>query len=175
MKNKNYNIKALDIANYLIEYYNEVLEKPINNLKLQKLLYYIQAMWITEKNEELFEESIEKWKYGPVVAPVYFEFRHYGKNSIKSPLSELIIKDGRMYFEEFDKYKINLSEEEFSKIHNVATKYQDVNPFTLVEQTHNEPMWNNFKREILSGKKNLPYTFQEIKKYYSEKEDKPWN
>jgi len=169
------NVEAIDIANYIIEYYNETLEKPINNLKLQKLLYYIQAMWITEKQKLLFNDDIEKWKYGPVVPNVYFEFRHYGKNPIKAPLSTLSIEKDKMKFVEFNKNKINLSTEDFKKIDRVANRYKNTDPFNIVEQTHNEPMWSNYKNKILSGKRHLLYNPNEINKHFSKEDKKPWN
>ncbi|WP_136264516.1 type II toxin-antitoxin system antitoxin SocA domain-containing protein, partial [Streptococcus pyogenes] len=54
---------ALFVANYIIEYSNKKGYK-INNLKLQKLLYFVNVRNILENGAPLFEESMEKWKYG---------------------------------------------------------------------------------------------------------------
>ena len=50
----------------------------ISNLKLQKLLYYAQAWFLALYDRPLFEERIEAWVHGPVVPPVYREFKSWG-------------------------------------------------------------------------------------------------
>lgn len=72
---------ALFVANYIIEYSNKKGYK-INNLKLQKLLYFVNVRNILENGAPLFEESMEKWKYGPVVPDVYHEYKRFGAFSI---------------------------------------------------------------------------------------------
>lgn len=47
------------------------------NLKLQKLLYYAQAMNLCVNNSPLFENKIEAWESGPVVRDAYVNFRYY--------------------------------------------------------------------------------------------------
>lgn len=74
-----YNV--LDIARYVINYCNNN-NKHISNLKLQKILYFIQAGFYMNKGSECFEEEIEAWKYGPVIPEVYHEFKQYGSTSI---------------------------------------------------------------------------------------------
>ena len=77
--------KVLDIARYIINYSNEQ-QYGISNLKLQKLLYFVQAEFLafTEKKQPCFQEEIEAWGFGPVVPGVYKEFRQYGSSN--SPL-----------------------------------------------------------------------------------------
>ncbi len=53
---------ALFVANYIIEYSNNK-NYEINNLKLQKLLYFVNVRNIVENDVELFSEKMEKWKY----------------------------------------------------------------------------------------------------------------
>lgn len=56
---------------------------PIDNLKLQKLLYYAQGMHLAEYGEPLFSDDIEAWVHGPVVASVYGTYKHYGWTEIE--------------------------------------------------------------------------------------------
>ena len=60
--------KVLDICRHIINYSDEK-GYGISNLKLQKVLYFIQAYFVcfTEKKEPCFEENIEAWEFGPVV------------------------------------------------------------------------------------------------------------
>ncbi len=45
--------KAMDIAQYVVNYSIEK-DNPVSNLKLQKLLYYIQDAFLVEKGEPCF-------------------------------------------------------------------------------------------------------------------------
>jgi uncharacterized phage-associated protein len=46
-------------------------ENDLTNLKLQKILFYAQAESLRETGNALFSDTIEAWKYGPVVPAVY--------------------------------------------------------------------------------------------------------
>ena len=66
-------MNAIDIARYLVQK-NADLNKPITNLKLQKILYYVQGYSYKNLNEEAFHDPIYKWPYGPVIPTVYFAY-----------------------------------------------------------------------------------------------------
>jgi uncharacterized phage-associated protein len=55
---------------------------PITNLKLQKLLYYAQGWILALADRPLFDDRIEAWPHGPVVPPVYGEFKKWQWNPI---------------------------------------------------------------------------------------------
>lgn len=67
---------VMDIARYVINYCIDI-GKPISNLKLQKLLYYIQTAFLLDKGKSCFNGIITKWRHGPVVVDVYNEFRKF--------------------------------------------------------------------------------------------------
>ena len=50
-----------------------VLKKqgPMTTWKLHKLLYYIQAWSLVWDDDVMFDDEIEAWSYGPVVASLY--------------------------------------------------------------------------------------------------------
>lgn len=73
--------KALDISMYIINYSNKK-DYGVSNLKLQKLLYFIQAYFLIEKDKPCFVEEIEAWNMGPVVKVVYNKFKQYGSTDI---------------------------------------------------------------------------------------------
>lgn len=60
----------------------------ITHLKLQKLLYYAQGVYVAITGKKLFEEEIEAWQHGPVVADIYNLFKSYGKNNITLQLND---------------------------------------------------------------------------------------
>lgn len=60
----------------------------ITHLKLQKLLYYAQGVFLAITGKKLFEEDIQAWQHGPVVAEVYDKFKIFGRNNIVVNLDE---------------------------------------------------------------------------------------
>lgn len=59
-------MQALTIAAYIIRQCEEE-NSPINNLKLQKILYYIQMQHLQRYGLPAFDSPIEAWRHGPVV------------------------------------------------------------------------------------------------------------
>lgn len=69
-------MKGLDVARYIIDKcYRE--GKPITNLHLQKVLYFVQGEYYRKTKEFLIDEDFLAWPYGPVLEDVYEEFRWY--------------------------------------------------------------------------------------------------
>lgn len=60
----------------------------ITHLKLQKLLYYAQGVYLALENKKLFEEPLIAWDHGPVVKEVYDEYCVFGRNQIIIPYTE---------------------------------------------------------------------------------------
>jgi uncharacterized phage-associated protein len=73
--------KARDIARYVVFYCHEH-EYPISNLKLQKILYFIQAYFLVEVGKPCFSDVIEAWDYCPIVPSVFKEYRIFGSLNI---------------------------------------------------------------------------------------------
>lgn len=74
-------MKAIQIANYVIKYCHEK-GFTISNLKLQKLLYFIQSSFLTNDLGICFEDDIEAWDFGPVVPSVYHQYKGFGSGNI---------------------------------------------------------------------------------------------
>lgn len=72
---------ANDIAMYII---NKCHDENIfiTNLKLQKILYFVQAIFVKNTNHFCFKDNMEAWAYGPVVPSVYRVYRRFGGNGI---------------------------------------------------------------------------------------------
>lgn len=54
----------------------------ITPMKLQKLIYFLYKKYLKETGNPLFSEPFEKWKYGPVLQSIYYEFNGFGANPI---------------------------------------------------------------------------------------------
>lgn len=109
---------ALDIAKYII---TKTLKEgyPVSNLKLQKLLYFVQGVMLVNCGRSAFEDHIEAWQYGPVVPDVYFNYSSYGATPIL--LS-------------YDNVDINGEEKKVADI--VIDSFLKTPAFALVNETH---------------------------------------
>lgn len=76
---KNHNV--LDIACFIINYCNDN-DLEINNLRLNKLIYFAQGNYMSLYDDILFEDKFEAWHYGPTLPIVFKEFSKYGSHSI---------------------------------------------------------------------------------------------
>lgn len=110
---------ALEVAKYIVK---ESIQRnsPVSNLKLQKLLYFVQGSSLVINKERAFEEDIIAWKYGPVVECVYYAYAMYGANDIIPP---------------FD-VKINLETNLQSIIDFVLENLLPISAIDLVNETH---------------------------------------
>jgi uncharacterized phage-associated protein len=112
---------AKEVAKYLIK------SLPVDNLKLQKLLYYSQATHIVLHNRvPLFPEDIEAWDYGPVVPGVYREYKPYGFDII--PGSD---------------DPTTLSVLEMRSVDMTMATFGNMTGTELINQTHHETPWKN--------------------------------
>ncbi|MBW4622042.1 MAG: DUF4065 domain-containing protein [Cyanosarcina radialis HA8281-LM2] len=64
---------CFDVASYFIDLANKT-GNTVNNLKLQKLVYYSQAWHLAIHGTPLFEEDFQAWIHGPVIP----ELKHPG-------------------------------------------------------------------------------------------------
>lgn len=60
---------VLDVSAYIFNRLNRL--GPVEAIKLQKLLYYCDAWSLADRGVPLFEDEIQAWKHGPVVASIY--------------------------------------------------------------------------------------------------------
>lgn len=68
---------VLDICRYIINCSYKNLD-GISNLKLQKILYFVQIQFLREYNKLCFIDNIEAWDFGPVIPKAYKEYSIYG-------------------------------------------------------------------------------------------------
>ncbi|MBO1055384.1 MAG: DUF4065 domain-containing protein [Dolichospermum sp. JUN01] len=119
-----YNVS--DIAQYLIHYANLEEDGMMTNLKLQKLLYYIQGFHLAIFDKPIFDEEIKAWQYGPVVEPVYHLYKKYGRNAL--PESD-----------DFNPEIIGVTDRELiDEVYGVYGKYTGT---VLANITHQEKPW----------------------------------
>ena len=65
---------ADEVARYIIGFFQEAGD-PVTNLKLQKLLYYVQGWSLALRDEPAFRDRLEAWVHGPVQPGVYGQYK----------------------------------------------------------------------------------------------------
>ena len=73
--------KTKEVVNYILQH--PKLRGKLTPMKLQKILYFAHGWHIAITGKPLINENVEAWKYGPVVASVYHEFKEYGNTPIQ--------------------------------------------------------------------------------------------
>lgn len=155
---------AMDVACAVVNYANEI-GHPISNLKLQKILYFIQGYYMQKEGTPFFGENIEAWPYGPVIAKVYMQFQQFGSNFIPSTryYTEITfdkidtIKFKKIYYNEhiFSIYDLRF-------VKQVVKKLNKYSASQLVSITHAQKPW---KDAIACGNKTI-ITKSSIRDYF---------
>lgn len=158
--------EVLDVCRYVINYSNKK-DYGISNLKLQKILYFIQAYFlITKPNIACFNERIEAWDFGPVVPVAYHEFKQYGSGNI--PYIKTYIKRDVNDIWGYTKVRFDeniISKKDKEKIRDVIDSFSQYSATDLVSLTHRQSPWINAFKEG----KNSEITTEAIKAYFNEK------
>lgn len=140
--------EALDVAKYIIN----TADGGVENLKLQKLLYYSQAvrLVLSEGKETLFDEPIEAWMYGPVVPCVYHHFKYNDFNKIPLVPDDDIV----------------LSEKDMEAIDIAVAFYSGFTGSELINRTHQEAPW---KDNYDANKRHIIIPTDQIYNYFKNK------
>lgn len=124
------NIK--DVCNYVIFRLTSEGDGSLSHLKLQKLLYYIQAWNLAYEKKPLFNGTFQAWIHGPVNRKVYNLFK-----DTKYMYSSITVKD----LDEVDFSFPNLSAEDKVFIDGVLEVYAPLSDVQLEKMTHDETPW----------------------------------
>ena len=80
---------ALLITNRLIEGAKENNDAPFTPMQLIKMVYIAHGWMLGLFGRSLIKQPVEAWKYGPVIADVYFAIKHYRNNPVDVTISGL--------------------------------------------------------------------------------------
>lgn len=74
------------VTNLIIDFANKI-DVNLTNLKLQKILFFVNGIYYSEKDEVLFAEEMRAWEYGPIIPEIYYEFKRFGSSSLNKTKS----------------------------------------------------------------------------------------
>jgi uncharacterized phage-associated protein len=86
--------EARKICNFLLANFDAV-EFDLTNLRVNKLLFFIQAGALRQMPEGLIRNHFEAWQYGPVIKPVFDAFKVHKENPITGPAEFLDYASGQ--------------------------------------------------------------------------------
>ena len=144
-------MSAIDLAKYVV-WYTDKQGVPITNLKLQKLLYYIQGAHLRELGRVLFHDVIEAWEYGPVVRSVYIHYCGYGALNLRP--------------NEGDENLCNsIPQESRNVIEDELEKKMQWSARRLVHKSHQEDPWKKHADKVAMHEKPI-ISMEDMAEYF---------
>ena len=62
-------LNKCDFADFII-LRSKALNQPVTNLKLQKILYFLNAIYLVKHGKPIVDAVFEKWNYGPTIPAI---------------------------------------------------------------------------------------------------------
>lgn len=119
------------IADYIILRLDEDEGMSLSNVKLQKLLYYLQAWSLGIHKKRFLNCDFEAWVHGPVVREIYDRFKN------TKSLYDLITKDDV----ENNNPTTTISNRDIEFINFILDNYARFSGVELEYMTHKETPW----------------------------------
>lgn len=111
---------TLSVAKVLYNSYFDRFKQPMDEMKMHKLMYFVQRESLMYSKEVLFDDEFLGWKYGPVLSAVRHE---YMMNDLFTSVSDAV------------------SEEAKKLVNDVLERYGAVSSWKLSSLSHNEFSW----------------------------------
>lgn len=128
---RNVMTKLIAVAKYLIhEYENKTGSYFRDELKLQKMMYFIQRASFALTGKELFPNDFEGWKHGPVLKELRFFFDNDYSDYSQTQVQELL--------SETDRYVIQC----------VIDEYRQYDAWYLRNLSHQEQSWIKSRQHL---------------------------
>jgi uncharacterized phage-associated protein len=153
-------IDSVLLADYLI-----AKNGSMSHLKLQKLLYYVQAWHLAILDDSIVEDQFRAWMHGPVSTKVWHHFK-----SANSPVFNAVKIDPKAAKNALGETRRILKPEQLSLIDDVETEYGKLNAYELEAQTHSEAPWLNARAGTAPDESsNAIITKEAMKKFYRQR------
>ena len=135
--------RVFDVAQFIFDEYKRVSGQTIDEMKLQKLLYFIQRESLAVMGEPMFDAEFEGWKYGPVCREIRAVYTSDGLNTVCGDIAPNNARIAK----------------------NVLARYGIIESWELSKMSHKEISWKN-TRKGLSNEDigDAPLSLADIKK-----------
>lgn len=149
------------VANFIIDMAIEK-DKPVTNLKLQKIMFFLQGYCLSKYKTPLIDGRFSKWRYGAVEEDVYIEFKNNGSSPITYEYKEAYIKDCVIHVNPVRMDNNILKSGIVNNFEEIIDKLIDIESWELAEIVFSHSSWKDFKDEICADRAR-DYTNEEIK------------
>lgn len=140
-------------------------DKPVDQMKVQKLVYFAHGWHLAIAGKPLLNEAIEAWRFGPVIPSLYHSLKYSGNQSITKPIEATV----------FDSVLVNDTSNELTLFLNrIWSLYSPFTGIQLSNMTHEEETpWARIAKEFGNQiPANKVIDDQLIKGYFSEQQKK---
>jgi uncharacterized phage-associated protein len=128
-------IDSLNAARYfIVKAYEDGIEAEMTNMKVQKLLYYSQCLYLALHNEPLFEDEIQAWRYGPVCPPAYRFYCQFEAEQLPIPTKEFMLE---------------IPDEPKEVFEEIWDNFGGYHAYRLSGMTHEEFPWKKARKGLL--------------------------
>lgn len=109
---------------------DEAIDENLTQMKLHKLMYYAQGVYLAVFSQRLFDEELLAWQHGPVVRSIYTKYQ--GQRELSADIDN----------KQLANYQ-TITEDENSKmiLEVVYEQYGDYSAKQLRDMTHEETPW----------------------------------
>jgi uncharacterized phage-associated protein len=150
------------IANYFLDL-AQASGHAIDPMKLQKLVYYAQGWFAGYTGQELINEAVEAWPYGPVIPSLYHEFKRFGSQPIQGRATEYAPAAG-----DFVEVPRPLDDRLRGFLDNVWRNYGQYTGLKLSELTHAPDGPWDIARRRTHGTRSADIPFELIRDHFAE-------
>lgn len=145
-------IRARDVAAAIIE-----IEPGVDQMKLQKLLYYAQGWHLAWYGDPLFGDAVEAWAFGPAVGDVYSAYKDCGDE----PITQAVGGDPG-----------KLGDRERKALKAVVHAYGSLTGPQLASLTHREEPWVAAREGYEDGQRSRRAIARDsLRRYFQERAD----
>lgn len=106
-------------------------DRPVTNLALNKILYFLHAGFLHEYGTSLISAKIEAWDHGPVFREIYHQFKKFGREPISEKARRLDPLSGTLV-----EVPISLNSTELVYVDLHASELIKLSPGRLVDMSH---------------------------------------
>jgi uncharacterized phage-associated protein len=131
-------IDSVDLAKFIL-----AKAGPMPHLKLQKLVYYVEAWHLAIFKESIIEDKFKAWMHGPVSTKVWHAFK-----DAKAPVFCEIKISPALSRQALSHAQSILRPEQISLINDVLKEYGSLNAYELESLTHSEKPWIEARRGV---------------------------
>lgn len=155
-------VDSIELANYLVAKY-----QPIAHLKLQKLIYYLEAYHLAYFSDSLIEDDFQAWLHGPVSRKLYDYIKPTGANVY----GNLVLTDSPEVQAKFiTNIETKLTPIQLDLLNDVLKEFNPRSAYDLECLTHEELPWIEARKGYSPGDRcEVNISKETMMKYYADK------